>query len=113
MSKDNDKIGLVFRYLGPDNFYVLSWEKQNRELLFTKVVNGEAIDLARKALGYKKEQWYKLQVDVLGNEMSAYIDSRKIFFVTNDDLESGKAGLYCWGNEDSYFDDFGVIELYK
>ncbi len=111
MSEDNDKIGLVFRYLDPDNFYILSWGKENKELLFTKVVNGEAVDLALKELGYEEGQWYQLQVDVVGNEMSAYIDNKKVFSVTDDDLSRGKAGLYCWGNEGSYFDDFKVEGL--
>ncbi|MCF7876382.1 FecR family protein, partial [Candidatus Bipolaricaulota bacterium] len=111
MSEDDDKIGLVFRYLDPDNFYILSWGKQNKELLFTKVINGEAIDLLDKELSYEEGQWYQLQVDVVGNEMSAYIEDKKIFSVTDDDLARGMAGLYCWGNEGSYFDDFKVEEL--
>ncbi|MBS3792968.1 type II toxin-antitoxin system RelE/ParE family toxin [Candidatus Bipolaricaulota bacterium] len=74
MSEDNDKIGLVFRYLDPDNFYVLSWGKEREELLFTKVVDGKTTEILRKKLAYEEETWYQLQVDVVGNEMSAYID---------------------------------------
>ncbi|MFP4589706.1 MAG: family 16 glycoside hydrolase, partial [Candidatus Acetothermia bacterium] len=111
MSEDNDKIGLVFRYLDPDNFYVFSWGKEREELLFTKVVGGETTEILRKKLAYEEEQWYQLQVDVVGNEMSAYIEGKKVFSVTDDDLTRGMTGPYCWGNKGSYFDDFRVTEL--
>ena len=111
MSKDNDKIGLVFRYLDPDNFYIFSWGKEREALLFTKVVGGETTEILRKKLAYEAEKWYQLRVDVVGNEMSAYIDDEKIFSVTDDDLTRGMAGPYCWGNKGSYFDDFRVAKL--
>ncbi|MFB6215007.1 MAG: hypothetical protein ABEI54_03970, partial [Candidatus Bipolaricaulia bacterium] len=108
MSKDDDTIGLVFRYLNEDNFYIFSWKKQDKKLLFTKVANGKTTTLLEKELGYQEEKWYQLQVDVVGNEMSAYIEDRKIFSVTDDDLTRGMAGLYCHGNDASYFDNFRV-----
>jgi len=117
MSEDNDRIGLVFRYLNEDNFYVLgwnnyqSWDKSDEALLFAKVVDGKTTELIDKKLGYEEGKWYQLQVDVVGNEMSAFIDGKKIFSVTDDDLTRGKAGLYSWANEGSYFDDFRVGEL--
>ena len=111
MSEDDDTIGLIFRYLNEDNFYILSWDKQDKEFLFTKVADGKATELLHKNLAYQEEKWYQLQVDVVGNEMSAYIDNRKIFSVTDEDLTRGMAGLYCHGNDGSYFDDFRVAEL--
>jgi hypothetical protein len=112
MSEDDDRIGLVFRYIDPDNFYILSWgKKSKRDLLFTKVVNGKTTELVRKELGYEEEQWYQLKVDVVGNEMSAYIEDKKVFSITDDDLSRGMAGLYSWANEGSYFDDFSVRKI--
>jgi len=111
MSKDDDKIGLVFRYLNPDNFYILSWGKEREELLFTKVAAGKTTEILHKKLAYEEEKWYQLQVDIVGNEMSAYIDNRKIFSVTDNDLTQGMAGTYCWGNQGSYFDGFRVTEV--
>ncbi|MFP4647208.1 MAG: hypothetical protein ACOCZX_02680, partial [Candidatus Bipolaricaulota bacterium] len=76
-----------------------------------KVVGGETTEILRKKLAYEEEQWYQLQVDVVGNEMSAYIEGKKVFSVTDDDLTRGMTGPYCWGNKGSYFDDFRVTEL--
>jgi len=43
--------------------------------------------------------------------MGAYIDRKKIFSVTDEDLSRGMAGLYCHNNDGNYFDDFRVEKL--
>ena len=111
MSKDDDTIGLIFRYLNANNFYIFSWKKQDRKLLFTKVANGNTTTLVEKELGYQEEKWYQLKVNVAESEMSAFIDGEKIFSVVDDELTRGKAGVYCHGNDGGYFDDFSVTKV--
>ena len=111
MSKDDDTIGLIFRYLNEDNFYILSWNKQDKDLLFTRILNGRTTELVQKDLGYEEERWYQLEAKIVGNEMSAFIDGEKVFSVVDQRLNRGKAGLYCHGNDESYFDDFSVTRI--
>jgi len=111
MSEDDDTIGLIFRYLNGDNFYVLGWNKQDKELRFSKVVDGKTTQLVLKDLGYEEKKWYRLRAAVVETEMSAFIDGKKIFSVVDDDLSRGMAGVYCHGNDGGYFDDFEVKEM--
>jgi len=59
MSKDDDKIGLVFRYVNANNFYILSWQQDwGNKMRFTKIANGKEEDLAITEIGYQKNKWY-------------------------------------------------------
>jgi len=111
MSEDDDTIGLIFRYRNEDSCYVLGWNKQDKELRFSKIVDDKTTQLVLTNLGYEEERWYRLKVEVVGDEMSAFIDGEKIFSVVDDDLSRGMVGLYCHGNDGSYFDDFEVREI--
>ncbi|MCF7876219.1 DNRLRE domain-containing protein [Candidatus Bipolaricaulota bacterium] len=112
MSEDDDKIGFVFRYLNPDNYYIFSWQKDwGSRMRFTKIVDGEGTELARNDLGYQQGKWYDLKVKVAGDKMIAYLDGKEVLSATDDSLTRGQAGLYCHGNQGSYFDDFLVKSI--
>jgi|GEM_PF-6796369 len=111
MSKDNDKIGFVFRYVNPNNYYILSWQDQGKKIRFTRILNGKETNLAKKEIGYQRGKWYVLKVAVVGKEMSAYLGSKKVLSARDDGLPRGMAGFYCHGNEGSYFDNFTVREI--
>jgi len=108
MSKDDDKIGFVFRYLDPDNYYILSWQKQGNQMRFTKILDGKEVGLATTEIGYRQSKWYSLKVAVSDNVMMAYLDEKRVLVASDSSLTRGKVGLYCHGNAGSYFDDFTV-----
>ncbi len=112
MSKYDDKIGLIFRYVNPNNFYILSWQQDwGKKMHFTKIFNGEEEDLAMTEIGYQQSKWYDLKVEVSGNKMIAYLDGNRVLATADSSLTHGKTGLYCHGNMGSYFDDFTVRSI--
>ena len=107
-SRDDDGIGIMFRYQDPDNYYLFSMGKQRNYRTITKKVDGVVTELAGDTVPYSMNQWYEVRIEVQGNTIKAYLDDTLLFDVQDDSLVSGKIGLYSWGNTGSDFDDISV-----
>ena len=107
-SRDDDGIGIMFRYQDPDNYYMFSMGRQRNYRTIIKKVDGVVTELAGDTVGYNENQWYDVKIDVQGNTIKAYLDDTLLFDVQDDSLASGKIGLYSWGNTGSEFDDLSI-----
>jgi len=110
-SSDDDKIGVVFNYQDDQNFYLFTWQKEGTHRAIKRFVNGSFIDLAADEVEYEINQWYHLSVSTMNGNIQVFIDSTEIFSVVDSTFLTGKAGLYCHGNQNSYWDNFEVINL--
>jgi PKD repeat protein len=110
-SSDNDKIGVVFNYQDDLNFYLITWQKEGAHRAIKRFVDGSFIDLAADDAEYEINQWYHLSVSTMNGNIQVFIDSTEIFSVVDSTFLTGKAGLYCHGNQNSYWDNFEVINL--
>jgi len=111
LSTDNDKIGVVFNYQDPENFYLFTWQQEGTLRAVKRFVNGVQSDLAADTVGYLTNQWYRLRVTTEDYNISVFIDSTEIFFITDSTFAAGKAGLYCHGNQNSVWDNFLIKNL--
>jgi len=109
-SNDDDKIGVMFRYQDENNYYRFSWDKQRALRRLVKCENGSFTLLAEDSVPYIFGWDYLLEIVTDGSILEVYIDNTLIFSVTDASFANGSVGLYCWGNEGSYFDNIEVVE---
>jgi hypothetical protein len=111
-STDDDTIGLMFRYQDEDNYYRFSWD-QSRNRRLVKKVEGVFTLLADDTENYVEGDTYTLSVRAEGALLQVRINGETIFDVVDTDIRSGSIALYCWGNQNCYYDDIEVnsIEL--
>ncbi len=108
MSSDNDDIGVVFNWQDNQNMYMLDWNLQGNYRQLSKWVNGTQTILASDGIGYVTNQWYKIDVYSISGQLVLAIDGIGIFSVSDNTFTTGKAGLFCSGNQSSYWDNFRV-----
>ncbi len=109
-SQDNDWIGLVFRYQDPQNFYAFTWQSEGSARFIRKIVNGTESVLISDTIGYVSGIWYHVDLVTEDSLFKLYIDNTQIFEVIDTTFTTGKAGLYCWANQNSYWDNFSVTQ---
>jgi len=110
-STDNDKIGVVFDYQDAGNFYLFTWQQEGTLRAVKRFENGAESNLAADTVGYQTNQWYRLSVVTEDYSIHVFIDSTEIFSLTDSTFGSGKAGLYCHGNQNSIWDNFLIKNL--
>ncbi|MEZ5196854.1 MAG: PKD domain-containing protein [Bacteroidales bacterium] len=108
MSTDNDHIGLVFDWQDEQNMYMFTWNLQGNYRQLIKWVNGVQTLLASDAVGYVQNQWYQIDIYSISGQLALAIDGVKVFNVDDNTFTTGKAGLFCSGNQSSYWDYYKV-----
>jgi hypothetical protein len=110
-SRDNDALGVMFRYLDGDNYYRFSWDRDRKYRRLVKKVDGVFTLLAQDAVPYAVGRSYGLEITAEGDALEVSIDGAPVFSVTDGSVGAGGVGLYAWGNAGSVFDDLVVEEL--
>jgi hypothetical protein len=109
-SRDDDGIGVVFRFKDPQNFYKLELDRrQNFRKLF-KRVNGQETLLAGESGSYETNRELSLSILLAGPNLRLNLDGTPLFgnTVSDSTLPSGTIGLYCWANGGALFDHLTV-----
>lgn len=110
-SGDNDAIGIVFRYLDEDNYYFFAMDRERKYRRFVRVVEGIHTILANDDFVYREDQGYLLTVEVIDSSLRVYQNGVLVFDVTDDSIDHGRIGLYCWGNAGAHFSDVRVDDF--
>lgn len=110
-SGDNDSVGMLFRYLDKDNFYRLEINQEFGYRRLVKKVEGTFSLLWEDNEAYVQNRSYILEVRAYNQLLYGFIDGTPLFAVKDDSVKRGRAGLYCWANEDSRFELFKVETL--
>lgn len=106
MSSDNDHIGLVWNWLDELNMYMFYWNRQGNYRRLAKWVNGVETVLAEDFIGYSSNTWYHIDAYSIDGKHVLAIDGVEIFSVDDNTFTTGKAGLFCSGNQSGYWDNF-------
>lgn len=108
-STDDDGIGAVFRYVDENNFYLFYWREEVEHRALKKFVDGVETDLIADTARYDINRWYNLKIEATGPEITVWLDDEVLYEVTDSTFEAGKAGVYCWANQSSFWDNFQVV----
>lgn len=108
MSSDNDYIGFVFNWQDEENMYMFMWSRQESIRKLVKWVDGIETVLAEDDILYDSNRWYAFNILSDNGKLVVAIDGDEVFSVYDYTYSSGKAGLYCWGNQSTYWDNFKI-----
>jgi hypothetical protein len=100
--------GFVWRYQDHDNYYIARMNPLEDNYRVYKVVDGKRTQLgAKEGVKVKSGEWHKLRVEVKGNKMVGYLDSEKMWEITDDTYQNaGKVGLWSKADAQTHFDEF-------
>jgi len=107
-SLDNDWMGVMFRYVDPNNYYRFAWNGTAADRRLVKMENGSVYMLQQDFSTYTVGQWYNVRIAVKGDNLKVFIDDVQIFNYNDISFSTGAIALYCWGNEWTYFDNIEV-----
>lgn len=107
-STDNDGIGFVFNYQDAQNMYMFFWRMETNERILYRWQNGVSTILAQDNVPYTMNTWYHTEISTISGNISVKINDTEIFNVTDNIFPTGQAGVYCWANQQSHFDNFSV-----
>ncbi|MBN2271241.1 MAG: DUF1080 domain-containing protein [Sedimentisphaerales bacterium] len=110
-SGDNDMIGLMFRYRDHDNYYRFSWDRDRSRMWLGKMIDGQFTILKSKNRAYETATWYSVEIIAEGPNLTVKIDGVQELDAIDNNLAYGPIALYCWGNEETYFDEITVTKL--
>jgi len=104
-STDDDQIGLVFNYHDMQNMYMFVWQLQTPLRQLYKWVGGTGTVLASDNIGYVKNTWYNVNAGSFNGNLTVSVNGSEIFNVMDNTFTSGRTGLFCRGNQNSYYDN--------
>jgi hypothetical protein len=110
-SRDDDAIGLVFRFGEGGDHYRLDLDLGENLRRLVKVEDGEEIVLASETGGYRYDDSIAARVSVVGGEIAASLDGVPLFggpVVDDDPLPPGRMGVYASEQREAQFDDVVV-----
>lgn len=110
-SMDDDHLGLIARYQDADNYYRLSWSREESKLQLIKRVNGVTSLLAETNFVYDQGRTYQVEFTLLGTTLEATIDGQLQLSAIDTNLSQGTVALYSWRNSGAYFDDILIEDL--
>jgi hypothetical protein len=93
-------MGVIFRYTDRQNYYRFSMSDTPRARRLVKVVAGVATTLWEDANhGYEDGRYYECVIALRGARLQGYLDGVPVFDVEDDDLTTGRIGLYAWKHD--------------
>ena len=110
-SSDDDAVGVVFRYLDANHYYRFSMDRQRQYRRLVRVVQGVHTILAEDDFVYRQGQDYLITVEVIAASLRVYQDGALVFNVSDDSIDHGRIGFYCWGNIGARFSDVRVDDF--
>jgi hypothetical protein len=91
--------GLVFRYIDPQNYYVLAAVCPKGYVALYRMSGGQLTLIKEAPATLKRGHWYSLKVDARGNHFTGYLDGKQMFEAQDSGLAKGHIGV--WSQNDS------------
>jgi len=109
---DDDGFGVVFRLIDPEHFYRLLFIEDGFNggpLTRLDKRNGpDYTELWSVKKGFRVGQAISIEIEVVGDTISAAVDGRTLFQVKDGSYSRGKIGLFCYAQNNQAFDDVKV-----
>ncbi len=93
--------GIAARYVDESNYYYLTVRNSNTVSL-RKVVNGAITVLGTAPLTVRPNTWYDLRLDVVGDELRAFVNGRQLLQAIDTTHASGQGGILTYKTAAEY-----------
>jgi hypothetical protein len=114
----NRTAGIVWRYQDPDNYYLLRFSADQKNIAIYRIQNGESravpieggkAGVAGVAHDLQAGQWYVAKVMFRGPRIRVLFGNRRLFDAVDAVVgPPGKTGVWTRGRTSAAFDDFRV-----
>lgn len=105
--------GIVVRYVGSDQYYHFSIDRERKNRRLARVLKGMQTVLAEDSFEYQPNRDYLITLEATGTTLRVYQDGALVFKVDDASIARGGIGLYCSGNPGARFGDVRVDDLRK
>lgn len=113
--------GVVWRYQNSDNYYVLSANSRDRNIVLYKVENGrlgalKPISVSSgaydKGASVLRARWNEMRLTARGTRFSVWLNESHIFDVEDETFQAeGRVGLWTKADSVSSFDDLTATRI--
>ena len=97
--------GLIFRYVDPKNYYLLSAQCPNDFLVLTRMTDGKPEDLKQTVVPIDQGVWYQIKVVTEADHIACYANDKMAFDVTDSKIKQGRIGLWSRDDSEPLFDN--------
>jgi hypothetical protein len=97
--------GLIFRYVDPKNFYLLSAGCPSDYFALSRMTDGQIVLLKQSVVPTDKDTWYRLKVSAQGGHFMCYDDDKMVFDFDDSKIAKGKIGVWARDDSQAQFDD--------
>lgn len=106
-------VGLVWRWQGPDDYYVARTNVLERNVRLYRVVNGNRIKFAGvENVELETGAWHTLQVEHVGARIRVSLDGRELFQAEDRTFTgAGRVGVWIKADSVTRFDDLTAEPL--
>lgn len=110
LSRDNDAIGVLFRYQDDDNYYRFSMDRERRYRRLIRKQRGDVTVLWEDEERFETERPYTVAITGDGMRISMRLDGESLCDVNDPETAvlHGQVGLYCRANKGALFDQLTV-----
>jgi hypothetical protein len=101
--------GIVWRYQDPNDYYLLHFSADEKNIALLHMRNGKARPIYITAHDIRAGQWYIAKVTYRGAHIRVEFGNRLLFDADDDALSApGKTGLWTKAGTIAYFTDFRI-----
>jgi pyruvate,water dikinase len=102
--------GLAFGIRNINNYFVLRVNALEDNVILFEYVNNKRLTRATVHKEIKKEQWYRITVEISGNTLKGYLDDELVMEYTAERPLAGYVGLWTKADSVTYFDELTIEE---
>lgn len=111
-STDDDAIGLVFRFHGPEDYYLVEFNAgQSRVQLKRRSGSTASVLKTTTPFSFTKGVPFEAAIRVREKRVQAFVNGRAVLDFTDSTATAGKVGLYAQFNKFTAFDDVHLVTL--
>jgi len=98
-SEDDDTLGLAFRLQDETHHYLWAADMQRKYRILARKNREDYKVLAQNGLGYRRNHWHHVKIEMVGPKLIVWVDGEKDFEVEDETFAEGTLALHSWGTQ--------------